>query len=80
MTDEQCLLFGHLTDDGFQIKEAPMEGQGRLAILGQAGCCRWLLSSVASKQRLTKTLSAAPMLGLPLTVLPAAPPPPLHRV
>lgn len=80
MTDEQCLLFGLLTDDGFQIKEAPREGQGYLAILGQAGCCQWLLSSVASKQRLTKTLSAAPVLGVPLNVVPAAPPPPLHSV
>ena len=35
MTDEQFLLFSHLTDDGFQTKEPPREGQGSIAISGQ---------------------------------------------
>lgn len=45
MTDEQFLLLSHLTDDGFQIKEAPREGQGDAAIFGQVcwlvvvNCC-----------------------------------------
>lgn len=38
MTDEQFFLFSHLTDDGFQIKEALREGQDNAAIFRQV-CC-----------------------------------------
>ena len=50
MTDKQFLLFSHLTDDGFQIKEAPREGQGNVAISGQV--CWFVVVVIKSCQHI----------------------------
>lgn len=87
MTDEQFLLFCHLTFDGFQIKEALREGQGKtLLFLDRLIGVSLLMVVIKSCQQMEMNENSlfcrlSPLvLGLPLTVVPASPPSPLHSI
>lgn len=87
MTDEQFLLFCHLTEDGFQIKEALREGQGKtLLFLDRLIGLSLLIVVIKSCQQMEmneNSLFCRPpplVIGLLLTVVPASPPSPLHSI